>query len=147
MKSPTSVALAALLAATSAHSPGCRDETRRMSSADYLLVRQHRLWKRVGESLRSDRPNLNLLRALDVRLDDTLRRMQTKGDYTGPDKDKVLAMLRKIRAAYKAQVASKLDFSPPEVALRPGVTPEDVRRAFEGLQDDYRRLLTLAPGR
>jgi len=147
MKRPCSIALTALLAATWAHLPGCRDETRRISSADYLLARQHKVWESAAKSLRSDRPNLNLLRSLDMRLDDTIRRMERKGDYTGADKDKVLAKLKEIRAAYKAQVASKLDFSPTDVALKSGVTLDQLREAFEGLQKDYQQLLALAPAR
>ena len=48
--------------------------------------------------------------------------------------------------AYAAEVLSKLVLKDPKVTLKPGVELEDVRRAFEKLDPEYRAFQAMAPG-
>ena len=57
------VALAAGLALA-----GCKDKMKELSSAERLMARQHMHWNNVRESLKTDEPNLESIRVVNMLL-------------------------------------------------------------------------------
>ena len=117
-----------------------------MSSGDYLLARQHAVWANARRSLQSAKPNLNLLRSIDLYLGGrTARRIAKEGDR--PNKGKLLAALDDLDKAYRAGILSKVVLDKPQVKLKGGVKLDDVRRAFDKIDAAYKAFQAMAqPG-
>ena len=123
---------------------GCGDEAEEISNLDYLLPRQHALWEKARRTLASEQPNLNLLRSLEMYLAvRTPRRLDR--EYDGANKEQVLAKLAELTRAYQAEVLSKLVLQNPQVTAKAGVTIEQIRAAFEGLEADYQAFKAMLP--
>ena len=135
----TLVALAAILLIGPV---GCKDEATEMSKADTLLADQHEVWEGARETLHSGQPNLEMLRSVSMYIGGrTLKRV--KKDYTGANKEEVIAKLEELKKAYEEKVASKVTMRSPMLQLKPGVTLEDVRKAFDELDGEYRAFQAL----
>ena len=143
MQSTPSVILACILTGLIGLA-GCKDAAEKISSADHLLSRQHKACADDLETLRSDQPNYNLVRAAGGRFRRTLRRVEK--DYTGSNKHEVIAKLNLLADRFDAEVAPKLTMASPEVRLQTGVTAEELRTAFESLQADFETLKDLTSG-
>ena len=125
--------------------PPGRIEAAEISSAAYLLARQHALWEAAGRSLRGEKPNLNLLRSIDMYLGGRTHRRLAK-EYKGSDKEQVLDKLESLRKAYQANVLPQLELTSPSVRLKPGATLEKVRSAFEKVDAEYKSFRAMVPG-
>ena len=121
---------------------GCRDKPADISNSDYLLKRQHEVWLRARDSLRSASPNLNLLRAVDSLLHDRVQR-RVRREYSGQNKDHVLDQLEELSRLFQQEVLPKLNISGREVTLAPGTTIDQLRAAFEKLDPKYQALIAL----
>ena len=121
---------------------GCRDKARQLSSAEHILAKQHEVWHNARESIRSAQPNLDYIRSVHIFLRGRTRRRVEK-EYTGPNKQDILAQLDALKAAYETHVLSKIVAESYAVRLKPGVTLEDVRGAFDKLDEQYRRFQAL----
>ncbi len=121
---------------------GCGNEPERVSNSNYLLELLDRTWDNALQSLRSGNPNLDFIRSLDILLATRLVRRMNK-DYEGADKEQAIAKLEALRDAFQAKVVSLVDLSAPTATLRPGVTIEQVRFAFEKLIPDYQAFQAL----
>jgi len=128
------VALAAGLALA-----GCKDKMKELSSAERLLARQHKAWNNAREAFKADQPNLEYIRSVSMLLTGRTKR-RVKKDYRGADKAEIMAKLDALSAAYQERVMPKVDVTTPKVVLRRGVTMEQLRAAFESLDEDYRAL-------
>ena len=115
---------------------GCKDKAKEMSTADHLLGRQHRNWAQARETLRSAEPDTELVRAAGGLLGRTVRRM--KKDYAGPNKEEAIAKLEQLAGRYDAEIAPKLTMSAPRAVLVAGVTMDELRAAFDKLDEEYR---------
>lgn len=124
---------------------GCADKAEQLSSSSHLLARQHEVWRRARESLASPSPNLMYLRSVHIFLRGRTRRAVEK-DYARPNKEQVLAKLDALKAAYEAEIMSKVAPGSFEVRLRSGVALADVRAAFEKLDGPYRELEAMTAG-
>ena len=121
---------------------GCRDEADELSSSEYVLGLQHKYWRMARQSLKSDRPNLDLLRAVERSLSGrSLRAVEQS--YPRANKQEVMAKLKSISAAYAAEVLPKVDTRSPKVRLRPGATLQQVREAFAQVDIQYQELEAL----
>jgi len=118
---------------------GCGEDREDISSAEYLLSRQHQAWRNARETLKTDSPNMQQLYALHQLLCRRTPRIIEK-KYAGDDREAVLAKIRAIADRYEAEIAAKLTLTPREVVLAPGASLDDIRRVFEELDKDYREL-------
>ena len=141
-----SVILLLSLAAIACVAGGCKDRIKEISTPEALLKRQHEIWAAARQSLRTDRPNLNLLRSLHKFLCYRTPRRVDKA-YTGADKAEVLARLRTLGNAYIEGVYSKLDLTGGQVRLKRPVTVEQLRAAFDKLDPDYRAFQSMVDGK
>ena len=119
---------------------GCDDRKRQadeLSSYDYILGLQHKYWNQARQSLQSDQPNLDLLRAVERLLSGRSMR-SVQSNYDRPNKKAVIASLEAIQKAFSEEISPKVDTRSPKVQLRPGVTLGQLREAFERLDKDYR---------
>lgn len=123
---------------------GCKDKAKELSAANAQLARQHKVWNNALASLRSEEPNLELVRAAEGLLLRTHRRVGM--DYPGANRQEVLDKLKGIADRFAAEVAPKVNLGAPLVVLRPGVTMDEVRDAFEKLNEEYQELVAMAPG-
>ena len=139
------LARAAILASACLALIGCKDSAEDVSNSRYVLGLLTEAWQTAHQSCQAGSPNLEALRSVHVLLCQRVPRRVEK-DYSGSDKQEVLAELQRLAEAYEAQVASKLVLTGDKVALRSGVAPEDVRSAFMGLEEDYRKLQAIADG-
>lgn len=128
------VALAAGLALA-----GCKDKMKELSSAKRLMSRQHMHWKNVRESLKTDEPNLESIRVVSMLLIGQTKR-QVKKKYRGADKAEIMAKLDALSAAFQEHIIPKVDVTAPKVVLREDVTIDQLREAFNSLDEDYRAL-------
>jgi len=139
-------AAAVALALAASGLSGCKDDVAELSRAETLLAEQHEVWHKARKSLESDNPDWNLLRNLEGYLiGETLPRV--KSDYGKPNKDEVVAKLDEIYEVYREKVMTKLDTTSPRVALRQGVAPEDVRKAFMEVNPLYEELERMTAGK
>lgn len=118
---------------------GCKDKMKELSSAKRLLARQHKHWKRARESLKTDQPDLESIRMVSMLLTGSTKR-RVKKEYRGADKAEIMAKLDALSAAFQERIISKVDVTAPKVVLRRGVTMEQLRAAFDSLDEDYRAL-------
>ncbi len=124
---------------------GCGDEAANMSSADALLADLHEVWQNAQKTLQTDNPNLGVFMSVSSYLTRARRRVET--DYTGPNKEEVLAKLDALNSAFESQVASKLTMMDPQIRLKSGVTMEQLRASFASLGEVYQALKSVAPGK
>jgi len=141
-----SVAMVLSLATMACVPGGCRDRVKEISTPEALLKRQHEIWTAARQSLRTDRPNLNLLRSLHRFLCYRTPRRVAKA-YTGADKTALLAKLRTLGEAYRKEVYAKLDLSGGQARLKRSVTVEQLREAFDKLDPDYRAFQAMVAGK
>jgi hypothetical protein len=125
--------------------PGCKsDEAKRLSDHRYVVGLQHQYWRQARQSLLSEQPNLDLLRAIERSLSGRAWR-SIELTYEGPHKQELLDALKDVQAAYHDEVLAKVDTRNPRVALRAGVTLQQLRDAFARVDERYRRLEALTP--
>jgi hypothetical protein len=120
---------------------GCKDKAEDISSSEHLLARQHQVWEDALETLGSSNPNYNLVAAAGGRLRRTLLRVEK--DYTGGNKEQVIAKLQDLADKFDAAIAPKLTMTRPQVVLQPDVTAQELKTAFEKLAGEYEQLKTL----
>jgi hypothetical protein len=118
---------------------GCKDEMKELSSAERLLSRQHKAWNNAREALETDQPNLESIRVVSMLLTGQTKR-QLKKKYRGADKAEIIERLDALSAAFQERIAPKVDLRAPKVVLRENVTMEQLREAFNSLDEDYRAL-------
>ena len=136
---------AALLVTVLLAQAGCKNKTERITSPAYMLDLLSKRWAEARQTLQSDRPNLGVFRTLDHLLRFRLPRRIEKA-YSGDDKQQLLGRLRELGRAYRDQIQSRLDMRGNEVRLAPGVTLEQFRHAFAGLDEQYRQLESMTGG-
>ena len=124
---------------------GCKDKTQEISRPEYLLAHQHRFWKMARETLHSDQPDLYVLVTIEEFLGYRTPR-RVKKAYDGADKTEVLARLDALWTAFDAEVLSRLDRSLGLVRLKQGVTMDELRKAFDRVDSEYRTFEAMAPG-
>ena len=129
--------MVAVMALGAAAMAGCKDKAEEISGARSYLDDQHSAWRRARESLHSEKPNLELLRVVGFNFSGPMGR-RLKQDYRGPNKGEVLKRFDALNTTYLAQITSKLDRRSAIARLRQGVTIEQVRQAFDAMDDDYR---------
>ena len=117
---------------------GCKSAPEKLAAPDKLLARQHLLWRNARQTLAADKPNLMLLRSVEIYLC-ARTRSSVEAHYEGPDKEEILERLAALRQAYRAKVLSLVDPRSFAVRLKPGVTLERVRDAFMEVDKDYRQ--------
>ena len=122
---------------------GCGESAEDVSNSAYLLGLLQQSWNGAQRSLKSQNPDLDLLRAIHVLLSKRTPRRVRK-DYTGANKQEVLAKLESLRDAYEARIVPKLNLRSPQVQLRSGATLEEVRKAFVELDPQYREIEAMA---
>ncbi|KKM16439.1 hypothetical protein LCGC14_1685790, partial [marine sediment metagenome] len=86
---------------------GCRDKVKDISNSSHLLDMQHKLWEKTRQTLESSQPNLQYVPAVYKYLRIRTRRRVEK-DYTGSNKQQVLAALDAIRKRYESEILSKV---------------------------------------
>ncbi len=118
---------------------GCRDKVRESGTAEKSLERLHRHWNAAREGLKTDNPSLSVFRAIDTTLGYATPQ-RIKDDYTGANKDQILAKLEEVYKLFKDELGSKLNLNAPTVTLGQGATIEDVRQAFDRVDQKYREL-------
>ncbi len=102
------------------------------------FARQHLLWRNARETLASDKPNLMLLRSVEIYL--CARTLSAvDAHYEGPDKEEILKQLTSLREAYRGKVLSLVDPRSFAVRLKSNVTMGQLRDAFMEVDKDYRR--------
>jgi len=124
---------------------GCKDKAKEISSPKYLLRKQHEAWKKARETLKSDQPHLSVLRLADHFLRFRTPRQIEKA-YSGDDKQQILAKLRELGKAYRDEIRPKLDMRGNDVRLAQGGTLEQLRQAFDKLDEQYREFESLTGG-
>ena len=137
---PAALLLALLLAPS-----GCKDKAEKITSPAYMLDLLSKRWAEARQTLQSDRPNLGVFRTVDHLLRFRLPRRIEKA-YSGDDKQQLLERLRELGRAYADQIQSRLDMRGNEGRLAPGVTLEQFRHAFAGLDEQYRQLESMTGG-
>ena len=69
-----------------------------------------------------------------------------KKDYSGPNKEQAIAKLEAIRDGFQAEIMPKLVLdNPGQVTLKPGATLEQIRLAFDKLDEQYRDFQAMVP--
>ena len=124
-------ALAACLALA-----GCKDKLKELSSAERLMSRQHKAWNNAREAFKADQPNLEYIRVVNMLLTGQTKR-QVKKKYRGSDKAEIIQRLDALSAAFQKRVVPKIDVTAPKVVLREGVTMDQLREAFDSMDEDY----------
>ncbi len=124
---------------------GCKDRAEEISRPEYLLARQHKIWAQARESVHSDRPNLDIFRYVHRFLCYRTPRRVEKA-YDGSDKEELLAKLRAVGQAYEKHVHAMLDLTGGRVGLIRGVTIEQLRQAFDKVDEEYRQLEAMTAG-
>ena len=131
--------IAIMLAMALTGLPGCEDKVKKLSSSDYLLVKQHETWRNTRKTLQKDQPDLSLFRSIHIFLGGRTRRRAQK-DYTGENKQQVLAKLDSLKARYESEILTLFDLGPIVPTLKPGVTLAQLREAFGEVDKEYRQL-------
>ncbi len=124
---------------------GCKDRAKEISRPEYLLTKQHEIWAQARESVHSDRPNLDIFRYVHRFLCYRTPRRVEKA-YDGRDKQELLARLRAVGQAYEKHVHAMLDLTGGRVGLVRGATIEQLRQAFDKVDEEYRRLEAMTAG-
>ncbi len=118
---------------------GCGDDPKDISSADYLLQHFHDAWANARASLDSNDPQLTTLFGLRVYLSQRVPRRLEK-EYMGADKAELLAKIKALGETYEATIVEKLDLRRPVPQLKPGVSLDEVRKAFRELEPQYQQI-------
>jgi hypothetical protein len=132
---PVFISLLLMLAATT----GCRSKTEEISSSDYLLPLLDRYWATARQAVKTDSTDLACFRAIEYNLRGRVQQ-SVEIYYAGPNKADIIEKLKALSAAYRQDLASRLDLFSVQVQLRPGVTREDFRQAFARVDEQYKQL-------
>jgi hypothetical protein len=124
------VALAAGLPA------GCKSKAAQMSSLKTVLANQHAVWDNLERTMKSDRPNLDLLASADMMFYETPGKIEA--EYGGSNKAQVLAKLASIRKQFQDTVLPKVVFGPRGTVLAEGESLAELRPAVDKLLKEYR---------
>ena len=138
MTSRTCLAIVLGLLAVSALA-GCGDEVKRISGSNFMLDLLHKQWTEARAALQGDQPDLNLLRPIELNLRGRVLRSVEKS-YSGDNKQEVINALKSVTAAFRSEIMTKLEPAGRTVQLASGVTLEQLRAAFNKVDEQYRRL-------
>ena len=116
---------------------GCGDEVEHISGSDYMLSLLHRYWNEARQTLQTDQPDLSIFSVIDINLKGRVLRSVEKS-YSGDNKAEAAA-LESITAAFYAEITPKLTARDRSLALADGVTIEQLRAAFDKIDQDYRK--------
>ncbi len=142
---PRAAIPAALLLTVLLAQAGCKDKAEKITSPAYMLDLLSKRWAEARQTLQSDRPNLGVFRTVDHLLRFRLPR-RIKKAYSGDNKQQLLGRLRELGRAYRDQIHSRLDMRGNQVRLARGVTLEQLRQAFAGLDEQYRQIESMTGG-
>jgi hypothetical protein len=120
---------------------GCGGGAEGLSNSSYLLEKLGQAWTNARTGLAAETLNLEPLRGVHVMLGRTYRRIQK--DYTGPNKEQLLAKLAELNTVYEAHILPKLNLRDRAVSLAPGATVEQVRAEFKKLEPAYAEIEAL----
>ena len=108
---------------------GCSDPVDEMSRYPYFLKMLEHRWPTARESLASAEPNVSYVAVLLMDMD---RAAESMGwNYQRDNREAAIARLKELAAAFRKDLADKVDMKGANVVLLPGKTAKDVAEATE----------------
>jgi len=114
---------------------GCSDPVEEMSRYPYFLNMLEDRWPKARESLASAEPNVSFVAVLLLDMDGAARAMEW--NYQRDNRDAAIAKLKEVSAAFRKDLADKVDMTGANVVLLPGKTAKDVAEATERAYAQY----------
>ena len=121
---------------------GCSDKPKVIKNSAQLLAAQNQKWNECLEFCAKGQPNLDKLYDLGGFLGSRTRVTMEK-EYAKPNKEQAIALLKEIGEEYQTNVISLTEATEQGKVLKPGVTNEDVCKAFKAMNEKYQKLVEM----
>ena len=121
---------------------GCKSQATKISESMHLLEMQNKAWNICLEECRKGQPDLYKLGGIYGYLGDRIR-LRMQEDYPKSNKAEAIGLIKELGDEYKQNVMDKMRPTPLTIELQPGVTSDDICKAFIAMNDKYQKLVEI----
>jgi len=122
---------------------GCgKTDVKSLSESKHLLEKQNQFWNQCLESWHKGQPDLRMMMVLQTYICDRTR-LRMEKDYTGPNKAQAMQLLKELGEEYNSNLQTLTQPTEGGPVLKPGVTEEELCKAFIAMNDKYQKLVEM----